>query len=94
MNDAYKKQIDDAAEKWTKQPKRFHVNGREGTYEYFYQDEFYGFKSGVQWCIDNPPPEVLALREALADVIRNNPDIIAKKRCSEAIEAFDKGRGE
>ena len=47
------------------------------------------FKAGAEWAIRNAP-EVQALVEVLAEVIRNSHDIVAKKRCSEALAAYRK----
>ncbi len=46
-----------------------------------------GFHAGARWALNYH--EVAAMREALADIIRNSSDIVAKKVASRAIEAFD-----
>lgn len=57
--------------------------GDEHKFDYRHQ-----FVLGAHWTLSSP--EVLAMRDALAEIIRNSHDIMAKKCASRALAAFDK----
>lgn len=50
------------------------------------------FVAGARWALN--AEVVKDMREALAEIIRNSHDIVAKKRASNAMTAFDKALAE